>query len=459
MKQKIIIVWIVLCIYPIYFNSTFAQRKERLKEERPNVIIIYTDDQGTLDLSIYGAKDLHTPNMDQLAMKGVRFTQFYAAAPVCSPSRASLMTGRYPQRAGLATNASSERGEGFEMPGTQITMAEMFKAAGYKTGHFGKWHMGYSPETMPNQQGFDYSYGHMGGCIDNYSHFFYWQGPNRHDLWRNGVEIWEEGKYFPQRMVEEIGEYLESNQNNPFFLYWALNIPHYPLQGVEKWRNYYKDLSSPRKEYAASISTMDENIGEVLNKLEELGLDENTIIVFQSDHGHSEEERTFGGGGFAGPYKGAKFSLFEGGVRIPSIISWPGSIPQNEVRHQMATNIDWFPTLLELAGIPQAKHKIDGKSIVNIIQSSNAPTPHDTFIWQSGGGNEPQWAVRHGDWKLIQNPVGNHLSEDEKNPKKLYLFNIKNDPGEIKNEMSENPEIVSSLLVKYLIWSNEVEKQ
>jgi len=419
-----IIVLIILCVYSILCNSTFGQSKEIPNEKRPNVIIIYTDDQGSMDLNIYGAKDLHTPNMDQLAIKGVRFTQFYSAAPVCSPSRAALMTGRYPQRAGLATNASREGKS--EMPGFQITIAEMFKAAGYKTGHIGKWHMGYSHETTPNQQGFDYSYGHMGGCIDNYSHFFYWQGPNRHDLWRNGKEIWEDGKYFPQRMVEEIGEYLDSNQNNPFFLYWALNIPHYPLQGTEKWRNYYKDLPSPRRDYAALVSTMDEKIGEVISKLKELGLEENTIIVFQSDHGHSEEERTFGGGGFAGPYRGAKFSLFEGGVRIPAIISWPGKIPQNEVRDQLSINVDWFPTLLELTGISKGNHKIDGKSIVNVIQSSKAPNPHDTFIWQSGGGNEPQWAVRHGDWKLIHNPVGNHLSEAEKNPKKLYLFNIKN---------------------------------
>jgi arylsulfatase A-like enzyme len=165
-----IIVLIILCVYSILFNSTFGQSKEIPNEKRPNVIIIYTDDQGSMDLNIYGAKDLHTPNMDQLAIKGVRFTQFYSAAPVCSPSRAALMTGRYPQRAGLATNASREGKS--EMPGFQITMAEMFKAAGYKTGHIGKWHMGYSHETTPNQQGFDYSYGHMGGCIDNYSHFF-----------------------------------------------------------------------------------------------------------------------------------------------------------------------------------------------------------------------------------------------------------------------------------------------
>ncbi|EPR67657.1 Arylsulfatase [Cyclobacterium qasimii M12-11B] len=424
--------------------------------KKPNVIIIYTDDQGTLDLNIYGAKDLYTPNMDNLAKKGVRFTQFYTAAPVCSPSRASLLSGRYPQRAGLVTNASSDNGGKSEMSGSQITIAETFQSAGYKTGHIGKWHVGYNPSSMPNQQGFDYSYGHMGGCIDNYSHYFYWHGPNRHDLWRNGEEVWEDGSYFPDRMVEEIEGFLESNQSDPFFLYWALNIPHYPLQGQEKWRNYYNDLPSPRKEYAALISTMDEKIGLVMEKLVELGLEENTIIVFQSDHGHSEEERTFFGGGYAGVYRGAKFSLFEGGIRIPAIISWPGKIPQNEVREQLSVNVDWFPTLLELCNIPKGDHKIDGKSMVEIIRSPTAPSPHDTFFWQCLGGNDPQWAVREGDWKLIHNPVGNHLSESEKTPDKLYLYNISTDPGESENKVKQYPDLVQNLQNQYKVWIDEV---
>ena len=200
---------------------------------RPNVILIYSDDQGSVDLNIYGAKDLLTPNLDKLARNGVRFSQFYAAAPICSPSRASLLTGRFPQRAGLVDNAPGSYGGG-GMPGSQYTMAELFKDGGYKTAHIGKWHLGYSPETMPNQQGFDYSYGFMGGCIDNYSHFYYWGGPNRHDLWRNGKEIWEPGQFFPDRMITEAGTFMEQNKANPFFMYWAINVPHYPLQPEKK---------------------------------------------------------------------------------------------------------------------------------------------------------------------------------------------------------------------------------
>jgi arylsulfatase A len=152
---------------------------------KPNVIIIYTDDQGSVDANCYGAKDLATPNIDRLAATGVRFTQMYAPSAICSSSRAGLMTGRIPPRAGVAGNVSSEKGKA-GMPTEEVTLAELMRGHGYATGHIGKWHLGYTPETMPNGQGFDYSFGHMGGCIDNYSHFFYWVGPNRHDLWRQG---------------------------------------------------------------------------------------------------------------------------------------------------------------------------------------------------------------------------------------------------------------------------------
>lgn len=429
-------------------------------QKKPNILLIYTDDQGSLDLNIYGAKDLHTPNVDALARRGVRFTQFYAAAPVCSPSRAALITGRYPQRAGLATNASSAKNKAGAMPGEQITMAEVFRDGGYATAHIGKWHIGYSKPTMPNAQGFEYSYGHMGGCIDNYSHYFYWDGPNRHDLWRNGEEVWEDGEYFPDRMVEEVNGFMEQNKAKPFFIYWALNIPHYPLQGQAKWREYYKDLPSPRREYAALVSTMDEKIGVVLDKLEALGLRDNTIVIFQSDHGHSEEERTFGGGGYAGPYRGSKFSLLEGGIRVPAIISWPGSIPQGEVRNQFAVNVDWLPTLAELCDVPLPKRRIDGKSLVQVIRSSNASSLHDTFIWQSGGKkDDSQWAVREGDWKLIHNPMGYTHSAGSADHARTYLFNLRSDVSEENDLANKHPDIVKRLREKYERWVGEVTGQ
>ncbi len=324
-------------------TTAFADRS-------PNVLFILSDDQGWADLGCYGATDIQTPNLDALATRGVRFTQFYAAAPVCSPSRAAILTGKVPQRAGMPGNATADRGKP-GMPTDQVTMAEVFKAAGYATGHVGKWHLGYSPETMPNGQGFDHSFGHMSGCIDNYSHFFYWAGPNRHDLWRNGKEVFHDGDFFPDLMSAECEQFLEANRDAPFFLYWAINAPHYPYQGTQRWRDEYASLPEPRRQYAAFVSTMDERIGQVLTKLDALGLRQNTVVAFQSDHGFSTEERAFFGGGSAGPYRGAKFSLFEGGIRVPAIISAPGRLPEGETRDQLCTGCDWLPTLCDLAGV------------------------------------------------------------------------------------------------------------
>ena len=426
-----------------------------LAAEKPNVILIYTDDQGSIDVNCYGAKDLVTPHMDALAARGTRFTQFYAAAPVCSPSRAAVLTGRVPQRAGVPGNVSSHKGKS-GMPTSQVTIAEMMKQAGYATAHVGKWHLGYTSETMPNGQGFDQSFGHMGGCIDNYSHFFYWNGPNRHDLWQNGKEIWRDGKYFPDLMVQQGQQFIEANKDKPFFMYWAINLPHYPLQGKAKWHDVYKDLAAPRRMYAEFISSMDEAIGELLAKLDELKLRENTIVVFQSDHGHSHEKRTFSGGGSAGPYRGAKFSLFEGGIRVPAIISWPGKLPEGAVRSQMATACDWLPTIAELCEIEKPDRKLDGHSIVELIKSDDAKSPHKVFHWQSGRGKGGrQWAVREGDWKLIGNPKD--TSNKAEVTENYFLSNLVEDVSEMKNMASKNSEVVERLKGLHEAWLKDVE--
>lgn len=420
---------------------------------RPNVIVVYTDDQGSVDAACYGSGELATPNMDRLAATGVRFTQMLAPSAICSASRAGLMTGQIPARAGVPANVSSEKG-GVGMPAEKVTMADLFRGAGYATGHIGKWHLGYTPETMPNGQGFDYSFGHMGGCIDNYSHFFYWQGPNRHDLWRNGTEIWQDGVFFGDSMVEELTGFIDLHAEESFFVYWAINWPHYPLQGTSKWREYYRDLPHPRDKYAAFLSSTDDLLGELLDHLEEKGLRDDTIVLFQSDHGHSVEERTFHGGGSAGPYRGHKGTLFEGGLRVPSIVSWPGGLPQGEVRDQLVTGMDWFPTFAELTGvaIPEG-HVLDGKSIAATIKE-NAASPHERFYWRLGGNADnwknAKWAIREGDWKLLGNPTENVRPEGTPalgpDDKKHFLVNLAKDIGETTNLAKEHPEVVTRLL-------------
>ena len=415
---------------------------------KPNVIIIFTDDQGAADAGCYGSEDIKTPAIDAIAKRGVRFTQFYAAAPVCSPSRASLLTGRYPERAGVPDNIGSDMGTP-GMPGGQATIAEMLKRAGYATAHIGKWHLGSSPECLPNAQGFDYSFGHLVGCIDNYSHFFYWHGPNRHDLWRNGEEVFHDGAFFGDLMVDEAGRFMEKNRERPFFLYFAVNMPHYPYQGDVKWREKYDDVEYPRNLYGAFLSTMDERIGRLMAKLDSLGLRENTIVIFQSDQGHTTEVRGHRGGGSAGRYRGAKKSLFEGGIRMPAIISMPGTLPQGEVRTQMSHGCDWLPTIAELCGVELLEKDIDGRSLAPVIKSADAPPVHDVLHWTY----QNSWAIRKGNWKLLGDPVDTsnkgELTEDDK----FFLVNLAQDTTEMTNIADKHPKIVERLKEMHQKWA------
>ena len=414
--------------------------------DRPNVLFILADDQGSADLGCYGAKDLETPHTDALAARGVRFTRFYSAAPVCSPSRAGILTGRYPVRAGVPGNCASQPGEKGALPPEEVTMAEMFHAAGYATAQIGKWHLGYTPETHPLRQGFDHSFGHMGGCIDNRSHFFYWSGPNIHDLWRNGEEVFHDGEFFPDLMATEASRFIEANRAKPFFIYYALNSPHYPYQGDAKWLEHFKALPYPRNLYAAFVAAQDERLGVLFAKLDELGLREKTIVVFQSDNGHSTEERAHFGGGSAGSNRGAKFSLFEGGIRLPAILSWPGRLPVGESRDQIGHACDWMPTLAELCGVPLPDKTLDGLSLAKVLADGAAPSPHDGkyLHWQVGEGPKADWAVREGEWKLIgrsRDTTDGHSKAILEN----FLVNLADDPGETTNRAAAHPEIVARL--------------
>jgi arylsulfatase A len=421
---------------------------------KPNVIVILTDDQGTADLGIAGTTDIETPHLDALARRGVRFTQFYAAAPVCSPSRAGLLTGRHPVRAGMPNNGPTQAGQP-GMPTGETTIAEMLRASGYATGHVGKWHLGYTAETMPLGQGFDFSFGHMGGCIDNYSHFVYWDGPNRHDLHRDGHEMHAPGRFFADLMVEEAAGFIGRNKHRPFFLYFAINEPHYPYQGETRWLERYAGLKYPRNLYAAFLRTMDEYIGLLMAKLEALGLTRRTIVIFQSDHGHSTEERAHFGGGSAGRLRGAKFSLFEGGLRVPAIVSWPGHLPQNEVRSQLAYGCDWLPTIAGMCGAALPSSALDGKSLGPLIHSAVAPSPHDVLHWQFDKG----WAVRSGDWKLLVDVLDTTRRAPGEKIAGPFLVNLRNDPSETTNLAEAHPDVVARLKGLHAEWETGLSRE
>lgn len=421
---------------------------------KPNVILIFTDDQGAADLPGYGSNDLHAPNIESIAARGTRFTQFYAPSPVCSPSRAGALTGRYPVRAGVPNNVT-DRG----LPGAQVTLAEMLKAAGYATAHIGKWHLGADSQSHPNAQGFDYSFGHMVGCIDGYSHYFYWSGPNRHDLYRNGQEVFENGRLFLDLMVEEAGQFMEAHREGPFFLYFAPNAPHYPYQGEPDWLDAYNKagVPYPRNLYASFLSTLDERIGALLAKVDALGLRDDTIVIFQSDNGHSTEERAHFGGGSAGPYRGAKFSLFEGGIRVPALISWPGHLPEGVVRSQVAHGCDWLPTIAHLCEVPLLESGIDGKSLVDVIQRADAATPHDELHWFLGGRERTPWAVRKGDWKLLSDVSDTSDGRNVTLVEDLFLVNLAEDPGEQTNLAASRPDKLADLKRAHDDWYAKVK--
>lgn len=408
---------------------------------RPNVVIFFTDDQGAIDLNCFGAKDLHTPHLDALAERGVKFTRFYANSSISSPSRAALLTGRYPQRAGVSLIVRPDSTD----PGLtadETTLADVLKDHGYATAVIGKWHLGHRAESHPNAHGFDYFFGHLGGCIDNYSHFFYWQGPNRHDLYRNREEVWYSGANFSDLMVREAVSFIEAHKEEPFLLYFSSNYPHYPLQGDGKWRHYYEDLPSPRDKYAAMVSTIDEKIGMVIDKLESEGLRDNTIIVFMSDNGFSREDRTFYGGGSAGRLRGEKFSVYEGGIRVPAILSYPGHVAEGGICTEIALGFDWFPTILDLCRIEIPENRLDGRSLLPVL--AGAPSPHDVINWQVN----KRWAVYKKGYKLV--------GEIRKGKETVELYCLDEDMTESRDLSASRPDIVADLRYERNVWLEDI---
>lgn len=427
---------------------------------RPNFLIFYTDDQGWGDMGCYGASELRTPNMDALAASGARFTSWYSNSPVCSPSRASLLTGRYPRRAGVPQILSASR-SAKGMPLEELTLAQALKALGYRTALAGKWHLGAAAEYRPTRRGFDEFFGHLGGCIDYYSHIYYWgQGRGRvphHDLWRNEREVWHNGEYMTELITREARRFIRDNRSRPFFLYVAYNAPHYPMHAPRRYFERVAHIRDPqRRTQAAMLAAVDDGIGEIMNELRQAGLLERTVVFFQSDNGPSAEPRnllddsgqTYHGGS-AGPFRGHKASLFEGGIRVPALLSWPGKIPPGQVIDEIGMAMDIFPTFIKLAGgsLPNDR-VIDGKDILPMV-TRGAPSPHDAVFWAYGR----QRAVRRGKWKLVLNPK---LNFREKLDEKVFLADLESDPGETTNLADKHPSLVNELRRSIERWDKDV---
>ena len=442
-------------ILPLIACAFLLATTQSARAAKPNILILFSDDQGTLDVNCFGSKDLHTPNMDRLAKEGTRFTQAYAHA-VCCPARAALLTARHPQRGDVNSWMQSDMhaDSGLNMALSEITIAEVLKGQGYDTALFGKWHLGAHKNHGPMRQGFDQFFGIRDGFIDNYNHF-YLHRQGFHDLYEGTKEVFAKGKYFPKLMVDRALQFLDDKrrQEKPFFLYVPFNIPHYPEQALKEHADRYRNLAEPRRSYAAMISSTDAFIGQILDKLDERKLTKNTIVLFLSDNGHSEESYTIridghrsgyskghrygagGGGGNTGSWIGRKGTFLEGGIRTPAILRYPDHVPAGAVRGQIVTAMDWFPTMFELGGLQLPKHQLDGHSAVPVIKSNDAPSAHKVlhFQWQE------KWCVREGDWKLT------HMKPTKANPSGLSLHSLSDEKPEVNDYRKQKPEVVKRL--------------
>ena len=421
----------------VFFMVLISCSKKR--ESFPNIILIMADDLGYGDISCFGSDFISTPVIDRLAAEGIKFTDYHSNGAVCTPTRAALMTGNYQQRAGLEGVIYAQLDKRmYGIADSEKTMAEYFSEAGYAAGIFGKWHLGYQPEYNPTNHGFDEFYGYVSGNVDFISHR---DGIGLLDWWHNTDTCYDEG-YVTDLITNRALDFMEQNRDKPFLLYLPHEAPHYPYQGrTDKADRLFHGQQFPahgtrpdkKQAYKEMVEIMDENIGRVMEKLEELGLSENTLVVFCSDNGATNM-------GSNGVLNGFKGSLWEGGHRVPAIAWYPPKIKAGTESTQTVLAMDWLPTFLAFAGI-NTDNKFDGSNILTLLFNQQMPEERPHF-WRYRN----QWEVRKGDWKYLR------IEENE------YLFNIKEDIGEHINLIETNSKKAEELKVLLLNWESEMAK-
>lgn len=404
---------------------------------RPNILYIVADDLGWADVGFHGS-DIRTPTLDALAADGARLEQYYAE-PMCTPTRAALMTGRYPLRYGLQTGVIPQ-GHTYGLATDEWLLPQALKEAGYETAIVGKWHLGHAdPKYWPRQRGFDHQYGPLIGEIDYFTH----QVDDRVDWYRDNEAVVEEG-YSTTLLGNDAVTLIEDHDPSvPLFLYLAFNAVHTPYQAPQDYLDQYADIADPsRQAYAASATAMDDQIGRVVAALDAKGMLDDTLIVFQSDNG-GVRDAAFAGAitdmskvvlpADNGPYRAGKGTVYEGGTRVVALANWPGHIAEGSVVDGMIHTVDMFPTLVGLAGGDLGKSKpLDGLDVWETI-STGAPSPRTEVVYNI----EPQRAgIREGDWKLVWHTML---------PQSVELFDIAKDPSETQNLAAEHPETVAGL--------------
>jgi len=413
---------------------------------RPNVVLIVTDDIGYGDFGVYGARDVKTPNIDRLANQGVRLTDFYAS-PQCTPTRASLITGRYPQRV-LLERALGTVGDDLEkgLPATGRSLPQLLRNNGYATGLVGKWHLGFKPEFGPNAHGFDYFFGFLSGYIDFYHHTRGYD--NQSDLFENTTPIREEG-YMTDLITARATKFIAEHAAAPFFLEVTYNAAHWPFQPPDRpsraphnstFQGPADSVPATRRDYAAMIERADAGVGRITRMIDSLGLTRQTLVIFTNDNGGEWLSRN-------APLFHRKDTLWEGGIRVPAIFRWPGRIPAGQTSAQVGSTMDLTATTLAATRSPvPADARPEGMDLLPILER-RSPSVERTLFWRISTPTRQQRAVRQGSWKLL-------VDGDD-----LLLFNLADDIGERADLAARRPDLVTKLHALLRAWEADVDAE
>lgn len=417
---------------------------------KPNIVLILADDLGYGDLGCFGNRDLRTPNLDRLAAEGARLTNFYVSAPVCSPSRATLLTGRVPQRHGL-TNVIETNDHTTHLSPAEVLLPQLLRRSGYVSGIIGKWHIGEQSPYRPNRRGFDYFFGGTLGGMDYFKHTF---GAYRHDLWRDDREVFRNGEYITDLIGEEAEAFIDKHRKEPFFLFLSFTAPHTAINERNRFVEYQAPerllKSYPREgadndavKYQAMIIALDEAVGRARAALKRNGLEKNTFILFLSDNGPDPNPKTLGS---AGALRGNKHTLWEGGIRVPAIACWPGRIPAGAVRRGYAISADFFATALALSGVGRPDNLIlDGRDIMPLLVKGEPGLPRDLY-WSYVRDTtrvSRERAVRRDKWKWLNGE----------------LYDLETDPAEKRNLAAQRPDLAAPLEAAWKSWVAQFPKE
>ncbi|MGB3119071.1 MAG: sulfatase-like hydrolase/transferase [Verrucomicrobiales bacterium] len=442
-----------------FFSATVVLATMSRAGEPPNIVFILVDDMGYADLGAMGATDIRTPNIDRLAAEGVKMTDFYANAPVCSPTRCGFITGRWQQRVGfewaLGYTAEQEKlvdgvwthptdmHRAIGLPASTPGIAKMLRAAGYATGAFGKWHLGYADEYNPLHHGFDEYFGELLGHADYYRHVYY-DGTN---ALRDGLEITKQEGYLTDLINQRAAAFIhrQAAEKKPFFCYvphLAVHAPFQPPARPDPKVTKETMTNGSRADYAAMLERVDAGVGMILGELEQAGVAESTLVVLSSDNGGERWSDNR-------PLFHHKATLWEGGIRVPCLLRWPARLPKGKVSAQMGITMDLSATFAAVAGAaPVPGHRFDGVNLIPLLTGEVLESSDRSFFWRIQRSNRKMRAVRHGQWKYLDDGGTMDL-----------LFDLKNDISERENLNFQHPEIVADLKKRLADWEQEMERE